>query len=280
MVASGLLSDEPVERLEGVLVRINAQGPRHTWVLTLLHRHLTRLLPERYLVVSQAPLAASDVSEPEPDLAVVDVDAVRGTAHPSSAHLVVEVAATSPRKDLTHKARDLRGRRRPLGPLLGRGRGPRAGRRAPAAAGRRPRRGLRTGPPARLHRRARRPGRRGPPARGPRRLLSARCCSAAGTPRSAAGPPVHVRRLDADGGQARGLQVDQRGGAGRRGSRRRSAGSPRRPAGAAPRPDRCAAGSRRPGPPATRPRRSPCSAIALPTARAARGRPSASAISP
>lgn len=58
---------------------------------------------ERFRARVRLPLVAPDESEPEPDFAVVDGDLDRG-AHPSFAHLVVEVTDSSS-IDLVRKAR-------------------------------------------------------------------------------------------------------------------------------------------------------------------------------
>ena len=55
------------------------------------------------LVQVQSPLVASDESEPEPDLAVVP-DGTYKTGHPEHAHLVIEVALSSTKKDRLVKA--------------------------------------------------------------------------------------------------------------------------------------------------------------------------------
>ena len=62
-------------------------------------------LDRRYLVAAQVPLALSDFSEPEPDVTVVDRAARDSEQHPTTAHLVVEVAESSLRTDLGHKPR-------------------------------------------------------------------------------------------------------------------------------------------------------------------------------
>ena len=62
---------------------------------------LTLALAGRYSVRAQLPFALSDDSEPEPDIAVTDRTSPE--AHPSSAHLIVEVAETSLNLDLVHK---------------------------------------------------------------------------------------------------------------------------------------------------------------------------------
>ena len=94
----GLLEDSRVELLVGALVDMTPQGPMHANVVSRLGEHLVRQLPGNVQTRVQSPLALSDDSEPEPDIAVVPAGDYR-TAHPARAVLVVEVADASLRKD-------------------------------------------------------------------------------------------------------------------------------------------------------------------------------------
>ncbi len=109
LVAAGAYEGQPVELIEGNVVEMAPQGPRHGnavgHVTTRLAVRLVARFGEQYLVRPQTPLAADAYSEPEPDVAVVDWDASTDEAHPATAHLVIEVAETSQRRDLTVKAR-------------------------------------------------------------------------------------------------------------------------------------------------------------------------------
>ena len=59
---------------------------------------LVRALGRRARVRGQSAFAASDTSEPEPDIAVVPYRSYR-EAHPAAAYLIVEVGRTSLAKD-------------------------------------------------------------------------------------------------------------------------------------------------------------------------------------
>lgn len=100
LVEAGLLDDQHVELIEGMVVEVSPQGGRHAGLIFRLGGLLSRALPERWGVRVQSPLAVSDTSEPEPDLAVVRDT---GMVHPTTAALVVEVAVSSQRTDLAHK---------------------------------------------------------------------------------------------------------------------------------------------------------------------------------
>ena len=94
LVETGLLQDTRVELLLGALVDMSPPGPRHADVIRRLATRLIRALPEDVHTSVQSPLAISDDSEPEPDIAVVPA-ADYSTAHPSRALLVIEVAESS-----------------------------------------------------------------------------------------------------------------------------------------------------------------------------------------
>lgn len=98
LVEQGLLADSRVELLLGNLVEMTPQGPLHADVVAKLAAHLIRTLPADVQVRSHSPLAVSDDSEPEPDIAVVP-GGQYDRAHPTRALLVIEVAETSLQKD-------------------------------------------------------------------------------------------------------------------------------------------------------------------------------------
>jgi Uma2 family endonuclease len=90
--------DERIELLEGVLVEMTPQGTRHAVVIERLSHLLFAAIGGRARVRIQLPFAASDVSLPEPDVAVAPVGDYE-SAHPSQARLIVEVAESSLNKD-------------------------------------------------------------------------------------------------------------------------------------------------------------------------------------
>lgn len=98
LVEGGLLADSRVELLLGSLVEMTPQGPLHAEVVARLAAQLIRALPTNVQVRSHSPLAVSEDSEPEPDIAVVPPGDYH-RAHPRRALLVVEVAETSLQKD-------------------------------------------------------------------------------------------------------------------------------------------------------------------------------------
>lgn len=104
LVSDGHFADERVELLEGVLVRMPPMSDRHARAIALLTRWFVRGLPDQFEVGPQLPIAASDLSEPEPDISVTLPRRV-GAGHPRTAALVIEVTLTTQRTDLGIKPR-------------------------------------------------------------------------------------------------------------------------------------------------------------------------------
>ncbi len=98
LVGLGMLRGENVELLYGRLVRLSPQGEPHVFSVTRLNKLLVRALGDRAEIRVQAPFGASDVSEPEPDLAVVPPGEYLDQ-HPSRAFLLIEVADSSLQDD-------------------------------------------------------------------------------------------------------------------------------------------------------------------------------------
>lgn len=100
LVELGVFDGERLELLWGFLVPMSPQGEPHSWVIEELNAHFVPALAGRARVRVQCPLAVSDDSEPEPDLAIVGLaDRPRAGGHPSTAWLVVEVSRTTQRLD-------------------------------------------------------------------------------------------------------------------------------------------------------------------------------------
>jgi Uma2 family endonuclease len=101
MVELGMFIDEKVELLRGAIIEVSPHGPPHASALDRLAYH-PALLPlvtsGRARIRGQMPFAATDDSEPEPDLALVPPGEY-DQAHPSTAFLVVEVADSSTKID-------------------------------------------------------------------------------------------------------------------------------------------------------------------------------------
>jgi len=96
---------EHLELIDGLLVAREPQKSRHATSVRLVQQALERAFGAGWDVRPQLPLALDDMSEPEPDTAVV-----RGTArdyrdaHPASPVLVVEIAESRPAFDRRRKS--------------------------------------------------------------------------------------------------------------------------------------------------------------------------------
>src|SRR4051794_7475291 len=71
LVELGCFEHEKIELLDGQLIAMSPQGPAHMDVTTTLTMLFAQAVGNRALVRVQGPFAASDDSEPEPDLALV-----------------------------------------------------------------------------------------------------------------------------------------------------------------------------------------------------------------
>lgn len=103
MVDLGMFAEERVELLYGMVVRMSPHGPDHDTTIERLTELLVVALRGRARVRIQSSFAASDTSEPEPDVAVVPIADYR-RAHPNVAQLIVEVAGSSIIRDRGSKA--------------------------------------------------------------------------------------------------------------------------------------------------------------------------------
>ena len=98
MIALGLFQDERVELLRGVLIKMEPQRAPHASTVQKLSQVLTTRLQGRFTLRIRSPLALSDDSEPEPDVAVVALGDYEAE-HPTTALLIIEVSDTTLRTD-------------------------------------------------------------------------------------------------------------------------------------------------------------------------------------
>ena len=107
MAAVGILTeDDRVELIAGEIIAMSPKGSRHVACVTRLNRLLGRQLGDAALIRVQDPVRLSSVSEPEPDIALVqprDDDYAAGHPTPAEVLAVMEVAETSRDHDRTVK---------------------------------------------------------------------------------------------------------------------------------------------------------------------------------
>jgi Uma2 family endonuclease len=106
MIGAGILGeDDRVELLEGVIVEMTPQGPKHAKLIRRLCDPTFVSVPPDHVVQCQLPLTLGVDSEPEPDVSVVRrADTTSETSHPTTASVVLEVAGESLQKDRLSKA--------------------------------------------------------------------------------------------------------------------------------------------------------------------------------
>jgi len=107
LVSAGVFGpSDRVELLEGEIIERTPEKSRHAAAIDLVAEALRRAFGPAYTIRIQHPLAVSESSEPEPDVAVVPGSARDYVEeHPRTAALVVEVADTSLEYDRSRKSR-------------------------------------------------------------------------------------------------------------------------------------------------------------------------------
>jgi Uma2 family endonuclease len=106
MIAVGLFApEEKLELLEGEILQMTPQGSRHATAILLIHETLMPAFSAGHVVRIQMPLALDELSEPEPDIAIVPGNARDFChAHPDSALLIIEVADSTLEFDRRQKS--------------------------------------------------------------------------------------------------------------------------------------------------------------------------------
>ena len=96
---------ERVELLNGEIIIMSPIGFRHAIAVKRLTKFFNRHSDERYDVTAQLPIIIDELSEPEPDLALVDIAYETTREHPKPEHifLVIEVSDTTLRYDREDK---------------------------------------------------------------------------------------------------------------------------------------------------------------------------------
>jgi Uma2 family endonuclease len=94
LAGTGVFSNERVELVHGIIVRMSPMHEPHAQVIQILTRLLARTLGDRADVRVQLPFSCGETSLPEPDLAIVAPNNF-GDPRPNTAFLIIEVAETS-----------------------------------------------------------------------------------------------------------------------------------------------------------------------------------------
>jgi Uma2 family endonuclease len=105
MAEIGLFEGKHVELIEGQVIEMSPMGTLHATAVALSGRALENAFVKGYFARWQMPLDAGEISEPEPDIAIIEGDVRQfRNAHPQTAVLIVEVAETSLGYDRAEKA--------------------------------------------------------------------------------------------------------------------------------------------------------------------------------
>jgi Uma2 family endonuclease len=100
----GFFEHEKVELLFGMVIEMTPIDRAHVLSTYRIREALVSRLGDRAMVLEGSPFAASDISEPEPDVMVTKRQDHEWSEHPRQAFLVVEVARSSLAKDKGPKA--------------------------------------------------------------------------------------------------------------------------------------------------------------------------------
>ena len=105
MAELGFFDGKRVELIEGEIIEMAPMKSPHMTGITLASQVLQQIFVSDYVIRVQGPLSFGEITEPEPDVAVVKGKVRDFTAaHPKDAELVIEVSDATLRYDRTKKA--------------------------------------------------------------------------------------------------------------------------------------------------------------------------------
>lgn len=108
MIEAGILTtNDPVELLEGRIIRMSPQRPFHASCVQRSNNYFYEVLRDKAYIRVQLPVTLGHDSEPEPDIAVVRLDADEyAYRHPDAKdiYLLIEVADTTLGNDRKQKS--------------------------------------------------------------------------------------------------------------------------------------------------------------------------------
>lgn len=104
MIKAGVFdASERVELIEGEIIPLSPQNPRHADLITDLTSLFFRAFDSTHLIRVQLPLTLGKRSEPEPDFALVSRAAPKSRRHAERADLIIEISESSLTKDRRSK---------------------------------------------------------------------------------------------------------------------------------------------------------------------------------
>jgi Uma2 family endonuclease len=99
MAEAEVFGGQRVELLGGKVINMSPQNESHAVAIMLIDALLHREVPKGHSIRCQLPLVVNDLSEPEPDFAVVAGEPIMQRGHPETALLVIEISESSLRHD-------------------------------------------------------------------------------------------------------------------------------------------------------------------------------------
>ena len=94
--SDALAPGERIELVEGELITLSPQNFPHAFTMGTLTNGLVLLFSNTHIVRAQLPLDLGNLSQPEPDFALVTLEAhKKSRPHPTGADLVIEISDTS-----------------------------------------------------------------------------------------------------------------------------------------------------------------------------------------
>jgi Uma2 family endonuclease len=106
LVQTGVLGGQPIELIDGLLVRKLGKNPPHVIACEALRDALLPLMPQGWRLAIEAPVRIPEFDEPAPDLAIVQGTRDQYKDHrpgPSDIGIVIEVADTTLDRDRGEK---------------------------------------------------------------------------------------------------------------------------------------------------------------------------------
>lgn len=99
MIAAGILTEQDrVELINGEMIEMSPIGSKHSGTVNRLCTFFVKTLGDQAIVSGQNPVVLSDLSEPEPDIAILHPrDDFYSRSHPQAedVYLIIEVADSS-----------------------------------------------------------------------------------------------------------------------------------------------------------------------------------------
>lgn len=101
-----LTNDEKVELINGQIITMSPQGSFHAAAIRRTDRLFGKIFKDNVIIQKQLPIIVNEISQPEPDIAIVKYDALDyDDRHPNATevYLVIEIADTTLKTDLEIK---------------------------------------------------------------------------------------------------------------------------------------------------------------------------------